>query len=307
MKPETAVIDVLGKHHIYLEHYRNDGATKTVILVNGAFATTASFSQTVRYLRDKVNIILFDLPYAGRSQEFNQTDKILTKEDEVEILGHLIDLYQVNYLMSVSWGGVSSLLSLARRPATIEKAIIASFSPVINQAMHDYMSGARDFLLSGDVNSAAQLLNNTVGRHLSGLVKSHNFNYLSANVKGNEEQIIFHINQIFEFDKQQYMQQFGSIDVPVLFLNGGLDEYTTADDARLLSDHIRQSEFAVVENAGHFLDLESRQLWRTVSGIIREYFFDAEEDQTMYKKPVYSVPSFGNTLSQNLAYAEAGD
>jgi rhamnosyltransferase subunit A len=307
MKPETAVINVFGKHHIYVEHYQNDEAAKTVILVNGAFATTASFSQTVRYLKDKVNVILFDLPYAGRSQEFNKTDKILTKEDEVEILEYLINRYGVNYLMSVSWGGVSSLLSLARRPPTIEKAIIASFSPVINQAMHDYMSGARKFLVAGDIGSAAQLLNNTVGRYLSGLVKSHNYNYLASNVKGNEEQIIFHINQIFEFDKQQYMQQFASIDVPVLFLNGELDEYTTAEDVRLLAEHIPQSEFAVVERAGHFLDLESRQLWRTVSGIIREYLFDADLGP-LFRKPVYSVrPDFGGVLEQNLAYAEAGD
>jgi rhamnosyltransferase subunit A len=306
MKPETAVVDVLGKHHIYLEHYKTDESAKTVILVNGAFATTASFGQTVRYLRDKVNVILFDLPYAGRSHEHNTNGKILTKEDEVEILEHLIDRYQVNYLMSVSWGGVSSLLSLARRPPTIEKAIIASFSPIINPAMHDYMTGARNFLQAGDVSGAAQLLNNTVGRYLSGLVKSHNYSYLLNNVEGNEEQIIFHINQIFEFDRQQYMQQFASIDVPVLFLNGELDEYTTPEEVRVLAEHIPQSEFTVVEKAGHFLDLESRQLWRTVSGIIREYLFDVEPEM-IFKKPVYGVSGFASGLGQSLSYAEAGD
>jgi pimeloyl-ACP methyl ester carboxylesterase len=300
MKPETAVINVLGKHNIYLEHYKKDEFAKTIILVNGAFATTTSFSQTVRYLRDKVNVLLFDLPYAGRSKEFND-NSIVTKEDEVAILHDLIDRFQVNYLMSVSWGGVSSLLSLARRPATIEKAIIASFSPVINQPMHDYMSGARDFLAAGDTANAALLLNNTVGRYLSSLVKSHNYNYLLHSVKGNEDQLIFHINQIFEFDQMQYMQHFSSIDIPVLFLNGELDEYTTAGDARLLAQHIPRSEFAVVEKAGHFLDLESRQLWRTVSGIIREYFFDSE--------PSFGVlsPTFGSAIGQHLVFAEAGD
>lgn len=306
MKPETAVVDVLGKHLIYLEHYKTEESAKTAILVNGAFATTASFGQTVRYLRDKVNVILFDLPYAGRSQEHNPEGKILTKEDEVEILDYLINRYQVNYLMSVSWGGVSSLLALARRPPSVEKAIIASFSPIINPAMHDYMAGARNFLQAGDVSGAAQLLNNTVGRYLSGLVKSHNYSYLLNNVEGNEEQIIFHINQIFEFDRQQYMHQFASIDVPVLFLNGELDEYTTAEEVRLLAEHIPQSEFTVVKNAGHFLDLESRQLWRTVSGIIREYLFEAEP-QMVYKKPVYGVSGFVSGLGQSLSYAEAGD
>ncbi|NYF78051.1 alpha/beta fold hydrolase [Granulicella arctica] len=302
MKPETAVIDVFGKHSIYLEHYKKDEAAKTIIMVNGAFATTTSFTQTVRYLRDKVNVILFDLPYAGRSKEFNVNGKIVTKEDEVDILQYLIDRYRVNYLMSASWGGVSSLLSLARRPPTMEKAIIASFSPVINTAMRDYMADARTFLSLGDAASAAQLLNNTVGRYLSNLVKSHNFNYLLNSVKGNEEQLIFHINQIFEFDQKQYMQQFSSIDIPILFLNGELDEYTTPAEVRVLSEHIPQSEFAVIEKAGHFLDLESRHLWRTMSNIIREYFFESEE------RNYTAVQSgFNTALGQNLAFAEAGD
>jgi len=302
MKPEASVLNVFGKHNIYVEHYKKDEAAKTVILVNGAFATTSSFNQTVRYLKDKVNVVLFDLPYAGQSKQHNLGGEVLSKEDEVEILLNLIDRFQVNYLMSVSWGGVSSLLSLARRPPSIEKAIIASFSPVINPAMHDYMAGARHFLVTGDPLNAAQLLNNTVGRYLSGLVKSHNLQYLLSSVGGNEEQIIFHIDQIFDLDKKQYMHQFSSIDVPVLFLNGELDEYTTPQDARTLAQYIPLSEFAVVENAGHFLDLESRQLWRTVSGIIRSWMFGEE----LQPEPrVIVPPSFAIPLG--LEFAEAGD
>jgi len=300
MKPETSVISVFGKHNIYVEHYKKDEAAKTLILVNGAFATTSSFNQTVRYLKDKVNILLFDLPYAGRSKEHNRDSHILTKDDEVEILLHLIERYRVNYLMSVSWGGVSSLLSLAKRPPSIERAVIASFSPVINDAMSNYMAGARDFLQTGDISSAAALLNNTVGRYLSGLVKSHNFQYLLSSVGGNEEQIIFHINQIFDFDQEQYMHRFSSIDIPVLFMNGELDEYTTPNDARCLADHIPQSEFTVVENAGHFLEHESRQLGRKVNGIVSDWMFGAEPD---YVAPV----RFSVTGTDNLAYADAGD
>ncbi|WP_263382386.1 alpha/beta fold hydrolase [Granulicella arctica] len=306
MKPDTAVINVLGKHNIHCEYHKNDESTKTVILVNGAFATTASFGQTVRYLRDKVNVLLFDLPYAGKSKEFNLDADILTKEDEVDILEYLISHYKVNYLMSVSWGGVSSLLALARRPPTIERAIIGSFSPVINKAMHDYMAGAREMLEKNNMMSAAQLLNNTVGRYLSGLVKSRNFDYLMS-VQTSKEQIIFHINQIFDFDQRQYMQQFASIDVPVMFLNGELDEYTTATDVRQLSQFIPQSEFAVVKNAGHFLDLESRHLWKTVSEVIREYLFN-ESPIALMRKPVFSVPSpFAAGMGQELVFAEAAD
>jgi rhamnosyltransferase subunit A len=294
MKPEGVVIEVLGKHRIYVEHYQQENCDKTLILVNGAFATTSSFNQTVRYLKEHVNLVLFDLPYAGQSKEHNTDRAVLSKDDEVEILLELIERYQVNYLMSVSWGGVSSLLSLARCPASMERAIIASFSPVINPAMHDYMTGARNFLQCGDLSSAAHLLNNTVGRYLSSLVKTHNFRYLIESLGGNEEQLIFHINQIFDLDREQYMHRFSSIEIPVLFMNGELDEYTTPHEARALAGHITQSEFAVVEGAGHFLDLESRQLWRKVSNIVRGWMFGAQTDAV---ETMPFVAAFQNNLS----------
>jgi pimeloyl-ACP methyl ester carboxylesterase len=242
-------------------------------MVNGALATTTSFSQSVRNLRDHANVILFDLPFAGQSREHNRENGVLTKDDEVEILLHLINCFKANYLMSASWGGVSSLLSLARRPPTIEKAIICSFSPVINEAMRDYMVNARRFLQERDVPGGAHLLNNTVGKYLPRLLKLHNYQYLLSMVQGNEQQIMFHIDQIFELDHSQYVNRFTAIDVPVLFVNGALDEYTTTKDVRALAPHVKYSQFAAIENAGHFIDLESKQAWRALGAIKREFLF----------------------------------
>lgn len=138
MKPEADVISICGKYRIYCERYRRDGATKTAIMVNGALATTISFTQTIRNLSPHVNVVLFDLPFAGESRKHNTGSGILRKKDELEILLQLIERCGVNYLVSAFWGGVSALLSLARRLPTMEKAVILSFSPVINAAMHDY-------------------------------------------------------------------------------------------------------------------------------------------------------------------------
>jgi pimeloyl-ACP methyl ester carboxylesterase len=267
----VGLITVLGKYSIHFEYHKNDEATKTIIMVNGALATTTSFSQCVRNLKDHVNIVLFDLPFAGRSREHNTSDGVLTKDDEVEILLCLIDDFNVDYLMSASWGGVSSLLALARRPPRIEKAIICSFSPVINDAMYDYMVNARRFLLEQDIPGGAQLLNSTVGKYLPRLLKAHNYEYLLSMVQGNERQVMFHIDQIFELDQRQYVDRFRAIEVPVLFINGALDEYTTTEDVRSLAQYIRYSEFAVIPEAGHFLDLESTQIRRADGEIMRGF------------------------------------
>src|SRR6266481_8232050 len=144
MNSETGVITAFEKYQIHFEYRKKEGANKTAIMVNGALATTTSFSQSIRNLKDHVNIVLFDLPFAGRSREHNKnSSSVLTKDDEVEILLYLIEHFDVNFMISASWGGVSSLLSLARRPPTIEKAVICSFSPVINDAMYSYLLMAR--------------------------------------------------------------------------------------------------------------------------------------------------------------------
>lgn len=273
MKPESEVISVLRKYKIYCERHLRDGADKTAIMVNGALATTISFTQTLRNLKDHVNVVLFDLPFAGQSRKYNQSAEILTKEEEVEILLDLIDRFKVSYIVSASWGGVAALLSLARRPRTVEKAVILSFSPVINQAMRDYMTGARQFLEDRDIQGGAHLLNSTVGKYLPRLLKSHNHEYLLRMVEGNESQIMFHIDQIFSLDHSQYVESFRSIDVPVLFMNGALDEYTTTQDVRLLARHVENCEFAVIPNAGHFLDLESTETRRITGEVKRKFLF----------------------------------
>jgi pimeloyl-ACP methyl ester carboxylesterase len=271
MKSEAGLITVFGKYSIYFEYYKKDEGAKTAIMVNGALATTTSFSQSIRNLKDHLNIVLFDLPFAGRSREHNTSNSVLTKEDEVEILLHLIEHFDVSYLVSASWGGVSSLLSLARRPPSIEKAVILSFSPVINPAMYEYMVDACRFLREQDISGAAQLLNRTVGKYLPRLLKAHNYQYLLSMIQGNEQQIMFHINQIFELDQSQYVNHFRAIEVPVLFINGALDEYTTTEDARSLAQFIRYSQFAVIPEAGHFLDLESTNARRATGEIKRRF------------------------------------
>lgn len=284
MKLEADVIPVCGKYRLYCEHRKHEHAAKTVLMVNGALATTTSFTQTIRNLQDYVNVVLFDLPFSGRSREFNSGCGILTKDDEVEILLNLMERFSANFVLSASWGGVSTLFALSRRPPTIEKAVILSFSPVINSAMHSYMTAARQFMERRDVRGGANLLNSTVGKYLPRLLKLHNYEYLLRMIDGNESQIMFHIDQIFSLGTCDYVEMFETIEVPVLFINGALDEYTTTQDVRQLAHHIQESEFAVIPGAGHFLDLESTAARRAAGEVKRRFLFGSESLIPLYQE-----------------------
>ena len=262
MRPEIAVLDIQGQYRVYTEFYRADAAEKTIILVNGSMATTASFAQTVKSLYPQFNVVLYDQPYAGRSKIHNRHEQMLTKEVEGQILLELIDHFAAEHVLSFSWGGAATLVALAHRPRGVEKAVISSFSPIINTPMRDYLERGVDYLGNLDRDRVGHLVNNTIGKHLPSLFKRFNYKHVSSLAEHEYGQMHFHISDVLHSDRQCYLNAAKKINVPVLFLNGEWDEYTAAEDARIFGNHVAHSTFTTLQATGHFLDMEHKAACR---------------------------------------------
>lgn len=262
MRPEIAVLDIQGQYRVYTEFYRAEAAEKTIILINGSLATTASFSQTVRNLHPEFNIVLYDQPYSGKSKAHNRNDRLLTKETEGQILLELIDHFAADHVMSFSWGGACTLLALAHKPRRIQKAVVSSFSPVINEPMREYLEYSCQYLSACDRYKVGNLVNDTIGKHLPSLFKRFNYRHVSSLDNHEYLQMHFHINQVLDHDLDNALKSAQAIDIPVLFINGEWDEYTTAADARQFGRHVRNSQFSHIQSAGHFLDMENKAACR---------------------------------------------
>ena len=258
MKPEIAVLDIQGQYRIHTEFYRCDNAENTIILVNGSMATTASFSQTLKNLHPHLNVVLYDQPYAGKSKPHNPHQKMLTRELEAQVLLELIEHFDANYLLSFSWGGTAALTALASSPRRIEKAVISSFSPLINEAMCDYLERGRHCLAACNRTQVGNLVNDTLGKHLPPLFKRFNFRHVSSLAEHEYAQMHFHINHVLNSDQQCFLSAAKGIEIPVLFINGAWDEYTVASDAHHFAQPIANSQFVSLENTGHFLDMEHK-------------------------------------------------
>jgi rhamnosyltransferase subunit A len=290
MSVEKIIFRLPNSLNVQVDQHVFDVGRKSVILVNGALATTASFGQTIKYLGERYNVICFDLPYAGQSKQHNRAGFLLTKEDEVEILLHLIHHFEPKYLYSVSWGGLASLLALSRQPASIERAVIGSFSPFLNDAMVSYVTQARDLLNTGENLQAAQLLNDTVGKHLPRILKLLNYRYLTSLPKEEQGQVAFHVDQILALRPETYLDQLANIRCRVKFINGGLDEYTTAEDIRSLARYVMHAQFATVSNTGHFLELEGRAQAASMREAILDFFGVDQEFELSWAKAQSSTP-----------------
>ncbi len=258
MRPEIAVLDIQGQYRVYTEFYRADAAEKTIILINGSLATTASFAQTVRNLHPQFNVVLYDQPYAGKSKPHNRQERLITKETEAHILLELIEHFHADHVMSFSWGGACTLLALAHQPRLVKKAVVSSFSPIINEPMRDYLDRGCQYLAACDRYQVGNLVNDTIGKYLPSLFKRFNYRHVSSLDSHEYAQMHFHINQVLQHDLQRALTAARNIDIPVLFINGDRDEYTTVDDARQFGRHVDKSHFSVIRDAGHFLDMEHK-------------------------------------------------
>lgn len=258
MRPEIAVLDIQGQYRVYTEFYRAQAAEKTIVLINGSLATTASFAQTVRSLHPEFNVVLYDQPYAGKSKPHNRQERLISKETEAHILLELVEHFQADHVMSFSWGGASTLLALAHQPRRVKKAVVSSFSPVINEPMRDYLERGSSYLAACDRYQVGSLVNDTIGKHLPSLFKRFNYRHVSSLDSHEYAQMHFHIHQVLDHDLERALKGARNIDIPVLFINGDRDEYTTAEDARQFARYVDQSHFSVIRDAGHFLDMEHK-------------------------------------------------
>ncbi|CAI0941032.1 alpha/beta fold hydrolase [Serratia ficaria] len=272
MKPETEIIKV-GQWQIYVERYIYPNISDTVICVNGALSTTLAFRNCVKNFKNRVNVILFDLPFIGNSRPHNMLALPLPKTEEVFILQSLINIYRPDYILSVSWGGLAALMTLSTRPSSIRKAIIASFSTRITPAMHSYINRARVLLDEGKNHEVATLLNDEVGKYLPTLLKKANHQHIKNLDHETYRQASFHIGQISSLCQEDYIDIFRQIETPILFINGEMDEYTTAEDIRDIRNYITNCDFITIPETGHFLDMESRPAAQRINELLNSYFF----------------------------------
>ncbi|MDZ4337589.1 MAG: alpha/beta hydrolase [Pseudomonas sp.] len=283
MKPTIAVVDIHRTYKVHTEFYANPSARKTIILINGSLATTAAFAQTIKYLQPQFNVVLYDQPYAGQSKPHNSHSRPISKEDEAAILLELIEVFQVDYLLSFSWGGVAAMLALAQRPARIEKAVITSFSPLLNAPMLDYLEKGMTYLHAIDGENVGQLVNSTIGKYLPSLFKRYNQRHISSLDSHEYLQMHAHINQVVHMDNHCQMECLAAIDIPLLFINGEHDEYTSPDDVRVFAEYLSDCQFATINNAGHFLDMEHKKAWLQSQAVMLNFLQAPARTHSSYR------------------------
>lgn len=277
MRSEKQIIHVSGGDRVHCEFFACPQPQGTVLMVNGAFATITSLHHTIKYLVEQFNVVAFDLPFAGESRVLNPGAKTLEKEQEVAILLDLMRIYEPDFAVSMSWGGVALLLALAHRPPSIKRAILGSFAPEVSAPMRDYLEQALTLLSAGEYAEAAALFNRTLGGCLPRLFQRFNERYLVEFGGHAIDQILFHIRHVLSMDISKYQNFLAEIDLPLMFINGELDRYTPWELVARLQLPRAQVRRELVPGAGHFLDMEGKAPWRHMRTLLIDYLMEGAD------------------------------
>ncbi len=87
-------------------------------------------------------------------------------------------------------------------------------------------------LAACDRTQVGNLVNETIGRYPPQLFKRYNFRHVSSLDEHEYHQMHFHIREVLRLNADSYTESFAGIEIPVLFMNGELDIYTTPHEAR---------------------------------------------------------------------------
>ena len=232
-----------------------------ILFVNGAFATMSGNRWAERELVNH-DILSFDYPAMGASRSHNDAVRPLSKEDEAEILVELVERYRPAFLFSVSWGGMAALLALSGQPAPIRRAVVGSFSARVTERLAALSARGIAAAERGDMAEAADVLLAGLGTTFPAKVQRAYRDYFAA---FDAEQIAYGIAQmrtIVTLDPTRgeegasFRAALGRIEVPVLFVNGALDEHTPPHSILPMEAMVRRCGFAEIPDAGHFIPLD---------------------------------------------------
>jgi rhamnosyltransferase subunit A len=269
----TFVIETPGGYCVQVEKIirGHSPAAKSVLFVNGALASSRSFRWALAGLPNH-NLIFYDLPHIGASKPFNRDTKIITPNTEVAILRHLIDRYAPNHLASMSWGGFAALLSLAEGPASVEKALIGSFSNRITDEMRVLLLQLDHLMAHRRYDECAQLVNETLGKHLPKGLKRLNFAHLMSMGEDEREYILLHIKRMLQYDTLRISFDIKNIRAELLFINGERDVYTAWSHVNEFARSQARSRTVVIPEAGHFLTAENPASARKIARLANSFF-----------------------------------
>jgi esterase len=238
--------------------YHVTGHGHPFVILHGLFGSSDNWFTLSKFFAEKHKVYAVDLRNHGRSPHSDQFDYRIMADDINNLLIH--EGINSVYILGHSMGGKTAMQFALMYPEKVDKLIVVDIAPKAYPPKHDQIFEALfalklykyktrselDTALSQYISDYAvrQLLLKNVYRADDGAFKWRiDVNALHKNYDRVNEAVIA-------------PQQFTK---PTLFIRGSKSTYILEDDMSQIRSIFPSSEFATIENAGHWVHAEAQE------------------------------------------------
>lgn len=254
--------------NIYYEVQGNVSALETLVFLNGLTQSTVSWLFVLPYFKEKYKIILLDFIFQGQSDKAEHWRDFDQHANDVK---HVLQQEKINKatIIGLSYGSMVAQNFAVNHPTFVNKLILIStfaHKTPYYEAIELSWWRALEF---GGYNLMLDIMLPSV---LSEDYFSHPIIPIQlmkdARLDAQQnKQAIFNLMQATK-ERKDYRPNLEKINSPTLIIQGEKDLLLPVHLANEVHKHIKNSEFKIVANAGHTLNLEHVP---EVCGYVKEF------------------------------------
>lgn len=260
--PSPAIKAVLrtGRFEIPYRVYEHDGPH--LICLNGIQQSMAMWQGFVTRFAADYRIILFNFPGQGRGRALSGPVRA-SLDEEIAILNELIRKTRVNQdvsLCTASWGGIVALAFASMHPHAIKRLLLGSIGTRPNRKMTKMIQKGSAL----DQNNRAEfseIIIKNFGQNLPASIKSKIGAQFQSMSKENLQAFCEHGLNVISVHHLSDHIDLKKIKAQTVLVRGEKDTIVDLEDVVFLSSQIPGCQLKIVKNVGHFLHLESEEVF----------------------------------------------
>lgn len=240
---------------------RTIGAGPTLVLVNGAQQTTASWRGFAEHAAvrapGRLRLVTFDFPGVGRS-EIVSGEPHLSFEEQISVVTHVIEEYgdDVVSVFGASWGGLIAAAAAARLGDRVDRLLLGSFGIRPNAALVDVVAAGHRLFGEGRHEDVGRMMTEVFGGRLPEEFKERIAGQFREMDDTAVAALLRHADFVTGIGDASREVDLAAITAETLIVNGECDTIIDLGDLDEIVSSIPDCRSVVVPDAGHFLHQE---------------------------------------------------
>jgi len=249
-----------GRFEIPYRVYGNDGPP--VICLNGIQQSMAMWQGFVARFAADYRIVLFNFPGQGKGHALSGPVRA-SLDEEVEILYRVMEATRTNHdvsLCTASWGGIVALAFASKYPHAVKRLLLGSIGTQPNRQMIEVIKKGCALDLN-DREQFAELLIDSFGQKLPESIKKKITAQFRNISRETLQSFCEHGLKVISVQKLSDHIDLRKITTQTVLVRGEEDTIVDLENVVYLSSQLSNCQVKIIKNVGHFLHLESEQVF----------------------------------------------